>query len=126
MKDTDERRVERAVVVTIEGSSSPREVAREGDAAPGGGSFGPSFDRPAITQSNFGDLIAFTNRNSSATTAYISSAGRLSRSLRTGTRTDVGTLIYNFGRTPRSASGWNLDHQWCIAGPVRSLQGQGW
>jgi hypothetical protein len=86
--------VERAVLVTIEGNSSPREVAREGDAAPGGGRFGPSFGRPAIVRSPFGNLIAFTNQNSSVSTAYISSAGRLARSLRTGTRTELGTLTY--------------------------------
>jgi len=94
VKGTDERGGERAVVVTIEGNSSPREVAREADAAPGGGTFGPSFGRPAIAHSRFGNLIAFTNRNLSVTSAYIASAGRVSRSLRTGTRTGLGTLTY--------------------------------
>lgn len=94
VKNADEHGVEKAVVVTIEENSSPREVAREGDAVPGGGSFGPSFGRPAIAHSRFGNLIAFTNRNSSVTTAYISSAGRLSRVLRTGTPTEFGTLTY--------------------------------
>lgn len=94
VKDPSEHGVERAVVVTIDGNSSLREVAREGDRAPGGGNFGASFGRPAIVQSRFGNLIAFTNRNSWVNAAYISSAGRLSRSFRTGTRTKLGVLTY--------------------------------
>jgi len=31
-----------SIVVTLDGNSSVREVAREGDKAPGGGRFGPS------------------------------------------------------------------------------------
>ena len=70
--DGSTRGVETAVVMTLDGNSSAREVAREGDHAPGGGIFGPSFGRPAIVRSTFGNLIAFTNRNSSINTAYIS------------------------------------------------------
>jgi hypothetical protein len=94
VEDIHDHAVERTAVVVTEGNSSLREVAREADAAPGGGTFGPSFGRPAITHSRFGNLIAFTNRNISTTSAYITSAGRLSRSLRTGTRTQLGTLTY--------------------------------
>ena len=86
--------VEKAVVVTISGNSSMREVAREGDTAPGGGSFGPSFGRPAIVGSTFGNMFAFTNRNSLSNTAYIGSADRLSRSFSTGTPTKLGVLTY--------------------------------
>ncbi len=85
--------VEKAVVMTLDGKSL-REVAREGDSAPGGGLFGPSFGRPAIVHSSFGDMIAFTNRDSSANTAYLGSALGLSRSFRTGTHTTLGTLTY--------------------------------
>ncbi len=92
--DGSTRGVETAVVMTLDGNSSAREVAREGDHAPGGGIFGPSFGRPAIVRSTFGNMIAFTNRNSSINTAYISSDGRLSRSLHTGTPTTLGPLTY--------------------------------
>lgn len=86
--------VEKAVVLTLDGNSSMHEVAREGDNAPGGGRFGASFGRPAIVRSSFGNVIAFTNRNSSVNTAYIGSAGRLSRSFCTGARTKLGVLTY--------------------------------
>ena len=86
--------VEKAVVVTLDGNSSMREVAREGDNAPGGRHFGPSFGRPAIVRSSFGTVVAFTNRDSAVSTAYIGSAGRLSRSFGTGTRTKLGVLTY--------------------------------
>jgi len=86
--------VEKAVVLTLDGNSSMREVAREGDTAPGGGSFGPSFGRPAIVHSGFENIIAFTNRNSLANTAYIGTAGLLARSFHTGTRTTLGVLTY--------------------------------
>jgi hypothetical protein len=85
--------VEKAVVITLSGNSIS-EVAREGDKAPGGGFFGPSFGRPAIVVSGFGNVIAFTNRNSSVNTAYIGSAGQLSRCFRTGMRTKLGVLTY--------------------------------
>jgi hypothetical protein len=94
VEDGGQHSVERAVVVTMEKNSSLREVAREGDRAPGGGSFGPKFGRPAIVHSRLGNLIAFTNRNSSIDAAYIGTAGRLSRSLHTGTRTELGVLTY--------------------------------
>jgi hypothetical protein len=94
VKDADQRGTERAVVATIDGNSSPREVAREGDAAPAGSSFGPRFGRPVIVHSRFGNLVAFTNRNSSVAAAYIYNAGRLSRVLRTGALTEIGTLTY--------------------------------
>ena len=84
---------DKAVIVTLDGSSI-NEVAREGDKAPGGGFFGPSFGRPAIVLSSFGNVVAFTNRNLSVNTAYIGSAGRLSRCFRTGTRTKLGVLTY--------------------------------
>jgi len=85
---------EKAVVVTLDGKSSMREVALEGAQAPGGGRFGASFGRPAIVHSRFGNIVAFTNRNATVNTAYISSAGRLSRAFRTGTRTKLGVLTY--------------------------------
>ena len=85
---------EKAVVLAVDGDSPLREVAREGDLAPGGGSFGSSFGRPAIVHSRFGNLIGFTNRNASTNTAYIGSPDRLSRSVRTGARTSLGVLTY--------------------------------
>jgi len=88
------RGVEKAGVITLDENSSMQEVAREGETAPGGGHFGPNFGRPAIVRSSFGDVIAFTNRESRINTVYISSAGRLSRSFRTGTHTKLGTLTY--------------------------------
>jgi hypothetical protein len=94
VEDGGDHSVERAVVVTLDGNSSVREIAREGDRAPGGGNFGPSFGRPAIVHSIDGNMIAFTNRNSSANTAYIASEGRLTRSFRTGTRTELGVLTF--------------------------------
>ncbi len=86
--------VEKAVLLTLEGNSPLREVAREGDHAPGGGIFGPSFGRPAIVRSSFGDMIAFTNRDASMNAAYIGSADRLELGFRTGTRTKLGVLTY--------------------------------
>ena len=94
VEDLGDHRVERAALVMSEKNSLPREVAREGDTSPGGGSFGPSFGRPAIVQSRFGSLIAFTNRSSSVTAAYIRSAGGISRILTTGSPTELGTLTY--------------------------------
>jgi hypothetical protein len=86
--------VDRAVVLTFDENSSLREVAREGAAAPLGGKFGATFGRPAIVESGFGDLVAFTNRNSSIDTAYIGKPGKLSRSFRTGAKTKLGALTY--------------------------------
>jgi hypothetical protein len=94
VEDVGDRGGQRTAVVVIEGSSSPREVAREGERAPGGGSFGPGFGRPAIARASIGNLIAFTNQSLSANAVYISSASHLSRSLRTGTRTKLGPLTY--------------------------------
>jgi hypothetical protein len=93
VKDSEDSAAEKAVVVTIDGSSL-REVAREGDRAPGGGRFGSSFGRPALVRSRYGNMIAFTNRNSSVNTVYVGTPGRLARSFRTGTRTELGVLTY--------------------------------
>jgi hypothetical protein len=71
-----------------------REIAREGESAPGGGHFGPNFGRPAIAQSSGGDVLAFTNRNLKTNTVYVSSASKLSRSFHTGTRTKIGAVTY--------------------------------
>ena len=86
--------VEKAVVITVGANSSMREVAREGDRAPGGGNFGASFGRPAIVHSGFGNLIAFTNRDSSTDSAYVATADGLSRCFRTGAHTKLGVLTY--------------------------------
>jgi len=86
--------IEKAAVVTLDDHSPIHEVAREGDRAPGGGLFGPSFGRPAIVRSRGGDLIAFSNRRSKDDAFYIGSAGHLSRSFGTGTRTRIGALTY--------------------------------
>jgi hypothetical protein len=94
VQSTEDHAVEKAVVVTIDGNSSMREVACEGEQAPGGGRFGPSFGRPAIVRSRFGNVIAFTNRNSSVNTVYVGRPERLFRSFRTGTRTKIGVLTY--------------------------------
>ncbi len=94
VESPSEHGAEKAAIITLEGNSSMREVAREGDEAPGGGRFGPSFGRPAIVLSRFGNVLAFTNRNSSVNTAYIGSAGRLSRCFRTGMRTKLGVLTF--------------------------------
>ena len=60
-----------------------------------GGTFGPSFGRPAMMHSRFGNLIAFTNRNSLRSPALTSVApGHLSSGVRTGTRTQIGILTY--------------------------------
>ncbi len=85
---------DKSVVVTLDGSSAIREIAREGDKAPGGGRFGASFGRPAIVRSGFGNIIAFTNRSSKVNTVYLGSGGRLSRSFKTGTHTKLGVLSY--------------------------------
>jgi len=45
-------------------------------------------------------MIAFTNRNSKVNTAYIGSVGQLSRSFRTGMRTQLGVLTYNSNGRP--------------------------
>jgi len=94
VEEQGKKGVEKAVVVTLAGDSSIREVAREGEPAPGGDRFGPSFGRPAIVRSRFGNVIAFTNRNSSTNTVYVGRAGRLARSFRTGTHTSLGVLTY--------------------------------
>lgn len=94
VREAGEHGAERTVVVTLEGNSLLREIAREGASAPGGGSFGSSFGRPAIVSSRFGNLVAFTNRNSLVTSVYVGGGGRLSRSLRTGARTELGILTY--------------------------------
>ncbi len=86
--------IEKSAVVTLTGDSSMHEIAREGDRAPGGGSFGPSFGRPAIVHSTLGDMIGFTNRGSSSDAAYVSNGGRVSRSFRTGAPTTLGVLTY--------------------------------
>ncbi len=85
---------DKAVLISVDENSSMHEVAREGDRAPGGGSFGPSFGRPAIVHSSFGNMIGFTNRDSSSDAAYVSNGGRVSRSFRTGTPTTLGVLTY--------------------------------
>lgn len=90
----EDRGVEKASVITLDENSSMHEIAREGQSAPGGGHFGANFGRPAIVHSSFGDVVAFTNRESKTNTVYISSAGHLSLSFRTGTHTKLGTLTY--------------------------------
>ena len=92
--DSEPRGTEKAVVVTLNNRSPIHEVAREGDKAPGGSVFGPSFGRPTIVHSASGDLIAFSNRRAKANAFYISSAGHLSRSIATGMRTRIGALTY--------------------------------
>jgi hypothetical protein len=69
VREAGEHGAERTVVVTLEGNSLLREIAREGTRAPDGISFGSSFGRPAIVSSRLGDLVAFTNRKSSVTSA---------------------------------------------------------
>lgn len=89
-----EHGIEQAAVVILDDHSPLQEVAREGDQAPGGGLFGPSFGRPAIVRSTAGDMIAFSNRRSKGDAFYIGSAGHLSRSFGTGTRTSIGALTF--------------------------------
>jgi hypothetical protein len=90
----DEHGVAQSSVLTFDGKGTLHEVAREGAAAPGGGKFASSFGRPAILDSPTGDLIAFTNRTAKTDSVYLSSAGKLSRSVRTGMRTKLGNLTY--------------------------------
>jgi len=85
---------DKAAVVTLDGNASLREVAREGDRAPGGGVFGPGFGRPAIMHSRGGDLIAFSNRRAKTEAFYVGRAGHLTRSFITGTHTSMGALTY--------------------------------
>jgi len=92
--DSEARGTDKAALVTLDDHSPIHEVAREGEKAPGGGVFGPSFGRPAIVRSGAGDLIAFSNRRSSADAFYMCSAGHLSRSIATGMRTRIGALTY--------------------------------
>jgi hypothetical protein len=94
VEDVNHRGTTESAVVTIKNDSPISEIAREGDRTPAGGRFGATFGRPAIVGSRFGDIVAFTNRNASADTAYVSSAGRLSRSFRTGADTALGALTY--------------------------------
>ena len=51
-------------------------------------------DDPRLYAFSFGEVIAFTNRSSGTNTVYISTAGYLTRSFRTGERTKLGTLTY--------------------------------
>ena len=90
----DDHGVAKSSVLTFDSTGTLHEVAREGASAPGGGKFQSSFGRPAILQSPFGDVIAFTNRSRKTDTVYVSSAGKLSRSFRTGMRTKLGDLTY--------------------------------
>lgn len=100
VEDRNDHGTIKSAVVTIKKDSPISEIAREGDRAPAGGRFGASFGRPAIVRSRYGNIIAFTNRNESANSAYISSAGRLSRSFRTGVDTTLGALTYISGGRP--------------------------
>ena len=109
-----------------EGNSSPREVARGNRrrSRQAALSARASADQRSLTRV-FGNLIAFTNRNVSTTSAYIAGAGRLSRSLRTGTQTGLGTLTYISNGRPGLLSDGTCDHNCRIEEPVCSFQGQG-
>ena len=85
---------EKAVVITIDDHSAMHEIAREGDAAPGGGHFEPSFGRPAIVHSRGGDLIAFSNRNAKVADFYIGNGRHLTRCFGIGSSTRLGALTY--------------------------------
>jgi hypothetical protein len=84
----------KAVVISMDANSRMHEVAREGDASPGGGHFGPSFGRPAIVHSRDGDLIAFSNRTAKMDAFYIGNGRHLALSCATGWRTRLGALTY--------------------------------
>jgi hypothetical protein len=90
----DDSGSDKAVLISVDANSPMQEVACEGGHAPGGGSFGPSFGRPAIVHSTLGNTIGFTNRDSSSDAAYVSNGGRVSRSFRTGAPTALGVLTY--------------------------------
>ena len=86
--------VEKSVVITLDDRSPMHEVAREGDASPGGGHFGPSFGRPAIVRSRDADLIAFNNRTEKMDAFYIGNGRHLTRGFGIGNRTRLGALTY--------------------------------
>lgn len=85
---------ERTAVVLADEHSTIQEIARDGDLAPGGEHLGPSFGRPTIRPTQHGNVVAFINRNNSIATAYLSRAGHLSASLRTGAHTSIGALTF--------------------------------
>ena len=124
---TEHRGVETAVVMTLDGNSSTREVAREGDHAPGGGSFGPSFGRPAIVRSTFGNMIAIhQSRFLDLTPHILAMAADVSRSFRTGTPHYSRRPDLHLRWAARFARRWNLDHQRRFEGTLRDFQSQGW
>lgn len=87
-------REEKSAVAFAEAGSPIREVAIEGQRAPGGGRFSAYFGQPSIVASRYGTVVAFSNRDRSGAAIYQSSRGRLSRSFRTGVRTGIGRLSY--------------------------------
>jgi hypothetical protein len=90
----DGTREEKSAVAFAAADSTIHEVAVEGQPAPGGGRFTRYFGQPAIVGSQFGPVVAFSNRDRSGAAVYQSSRGHLSRSFGTGMRTDIGTLSY--------------------------------
>ena len=84
----------RTAVMIVDRHSTMREVALEGDPAPGASRFTWMFSRPTILQSRTGTSVAFANRSRSSVGVYRSSGKHLVRELITGVPTELGPLTY--------------------------------
>jgi hypothetical protein len=84
----------RSAVMIADQHSMMREVALEGDLAPGGSRFTWMFSRPAIVQSRSGAMVAFSNRSRTGVGVYLRRGKHLARGLITGVPTELGALTY--------------------------------
>ena len=94
LKSVRGRGSSRTAVMVADQHSMMREVALEGDPAPGAARFTWMFSRPTIVQSRSGTSVAFANRSRSSVSVYRSRGKHLMRELITGVPTELGALTY--------------------------------
>jgi hypothetical protein len=80
-----------------------RELAREGDSAPGGRRYGPEFSAPAIANGGTNLLVAFTNHSEVGNALYVGRPGLFTQALVTGTDTTSGPITYLSNARPSLA-----------------------